>query len=96
MSYARFNRIPVNAYGGLNAKPQQVDFDGVPITTTGALANGNAKGLAIAVGGTLGTVTGTCFDGSTFSIVIASNQPILLDVASITSLGAATSLYALY
>lgn len=96
MSYARFAFPQVTARGGNNQNPQDLDLDGVPVGGTGNLVNGPARGLVIATGGTLGTITGTMTDGSTFSLTVATNTPILIDVASITSLGAATSVYALY
>lgn len=94
--YFRFAFPQVTARGGNNQSPQDNDLDGVPVSGTGALANGIARGLVVAVGGTLGTITGTTTDGSTFSVALATNTPLRLDVASITSLGAATNVYALY
>jgi hypothetical protein len=95
MSYARFAFPNINARGANNQNPLDNDFDGVPVPGAGALVNGLARGLAVT--GALGTITGTMTDGSTFSLTVATaNRPILIDVASITSLGTATGVYALY
>lgn len=92
--YFRFAFNQITARGANNQNPQDLDLDGVAVGGTGALVNGPARGLAVT--GTLGTITGTMTDGSTFSVTPATSNPLLLDVASITSLGTATGVYALY
>lgn len=93
--YFRFAFPTVTARGGNNQNPQDLDLDGVPVAGTGALVNGPARGLAVT--GVLGTIAGTMTDGSTFSFTPAAlNQPYLIDCASVTSLGTATGVYALY
>ena len=49
MAYFKFNKTFATAYGGVNAKPQQLDYDGVAVTPTDATAlpSGIARGLAV-------------------------------------------------
>lgn len=95
--YLKFNKVPVTAYGGLNAKPQQLDFDGVPVTPADAtpLPSGVCRGVVCT--GT-GNIAGTTPSGATVlltSVPINTIVPIDLSIIAATST-TATGIVALY
>ena len=87
----------ITAYGGLNAKPVQQDFDGVPVTPTDATAlpSGICRGVMC---GVTGNIAGTTPSGATVlltSVPINTIVPIDLTIIAATST-TATGIVAIY
>ena len=87
MSYAKVSKTTITAYGGANAKPQHLDYDGVPVTPADATAlpNGICCGVYVT---TTGNIAGTTPSGAT---VVLTGVPINTVVPIDLSIIAATS-----
>ena len=98
MAYLKVNKTSVTAYGGINAKPQAMDYDGVSVTPADAtnLPNGICRGVYVT--GTTGNIAGTTPSGATVvltSVPINTVVPIDLSIIAATST-TATGILALY
>ncbi len=97
MPYTKFNRIPVTAYGGNNAKPQPCDYDGVAITPADGtnLPNGICRAL-YATGA--GNISGTTSSGATVVLTaVPINTVVEIDMLIVAATGTtATGISALY
>ena len=95
--YLKVSKIPVTAYGGINAKPQTLDYDGVPVTPADAtlLPNGICRGVFVT--GT-GTITGVTPSGATVLLTaVPVNTVVIIDLSIIGATGTtATGILALY
>jgi hypothetical protein len=95
--YLKVAKIPVTAYGGMNAKPQTLDYDGVPVTPADAtnLPNGICRGVFVAV---TGNITGVTPSGATVVLTgIPINTVVVCDLSIIGATGTtATGILALY
>ena len=93
----KFNKTLATAYGGDNAKPQQLDYDGVPVTPADAtnLPSGICRGVVVT--GT-GNITGTTPSGATVVLTsIPINTIVPIDLSIIAATGTtATGIFALY
>ena len=95
--YFKMKNSLVTQYGGLNAKPQQIDWDGVAVTPADAtnLPSGIARGLYCAVGG---NIAGTLACGATFLLTsVPANTIVPIDVLIVASTSTtASGIVALY
>lgn len=97
MAYQKFNRGTMTAYGGNNAKPSDVDFDGVAVTPADGtnLPNGPCKYLYCTGAG---NIAGTTLSGATFVLTnVPANTIVAIDTAIVAATSTtATGIYALY
>lgn len=97
MAYLKFNRGTMVAYGGLNAKPSDQDYDGIPVTPADAtnLPNGPCKYLYCTGAG---NIAGTTLSGATFVLTgVPANTIVAIDTSIVAATGTtATGIYALY
>ncbi|CAB5162324.1 hypothetical protein UFOVP152_20 [uncultured Caudovirales phage] len=97
MPYQKVNKTSVTAYGGANAKPQQLDYDGVTVTPADAtnLPNGICRGVYVT--GT-GNIAATTPSGATVVLTgVPANTVVPIDLSIIASTGTtATGILALY
>jgi hypothetical protein len=97
MGYFKVNKLSVTAYGGLNAKPQALDYDGLAVTPTDATAlpGGICRGVFV---GTGGNITGVTPSGATVVLTaVPANTVVPIDLSQIGATGTtATGILALY
>ena len=98
MAYLKVNKIPVTAYGGNNAKPQALDYDGLAVTPADAtnLPNGICRGVYVT--GTGGNIAGTTPSGATVVLTgVPANTVVPIDLSIIAATSTtATGILALY
>jgi hypothetical protein len=97
MGYLKVNKMQITAYGGLNAKPQALDYDGLAVTPADAtpLPGGICRGVFVT--GT-GNITGVTPSGATVVLTgIPINTVVPIDLSIIGATGTtATGILALY
>ena len=97
MGYLKVNKTLITAYGGLNARPQAVDYDGLAVTPADATAlpGGICRGI-YATGA--GNITGTTPSGATVVLTsVPANTVVPIDLSIIAATGTtATGILALY
>ncbi len=98
MGYLKVNKTQITAYGGDNAKPQALDYDGVAVTPADAtvLPNGICRGVFVT--GTTGNIAGTTPSGATVVLTsVPANTVVPIDLSIIAATSTtATGILALY
>lgn len=98
MGYLKVAHATVTASGGVNAKPRQIDFDGLPVTPTDgtALPNGICRGVYVT--GSAGDIAGTTPQGVAVVLsAVPANRVVMIELNIIASTNTtATGILALY
>jgi hypothetical protein len=97
MAYLKFAKLAATAYGGLNAHPHGLDYDGMAVTPADATALPSGICRGVAVTGT-GNITGTTPSGATVVLTsVPINTVVPIDLSIIAATGTtATGIFALY